>query len=83
MMTLTDKLNEIRQGAKEKIPQEMRDIMQRATRELRESGIMQKALNVGDALPSFELAAPAGQMISSEDLLKQGSLVLTFYRGVW
>jgi hypothetical protein len=83
MMTLTDKLNEIRQGAKEKIPQEMRDIMQRATRELRESGIMEKALNVGDPLPSFELAAPAGQMISSEDLLKQGSLVLTFYRGVW
>ena len=82
-MTLTDKLNEIRQGAKEKIPQEMRDIMQRATRELRESGIMEKALNVGDTLPSFELAAPAGQMISSEELLKQGSLVLTFYRGVW
>ena len=82
-MTLEDKLNDIRQGAKERIPQELRDIMQRATKELRESGIMEKVLNVGENLPSFELPAPAGQMISSEELLKQGSLVLTFYRGVW
>lgn len=82
-MTLEDKLNDIRQGAKERIPQEVRDIMQRATKELRESGIMEKVLNVGENLPSFELPAPAGQMISSEELLKQGSLVLTFYRGVW
>ena len=82
-MTLADKLNELREAAKERIPDEVREIMQRATKELRESGIMAKALNVGETLPSFDLPAPAGQMISSEELLKQGSLVLTIYRGVW
>ena len=82
-MTLADKLNDIREGAKERIPQEVRDIMLRGTKELRESGIVEKALNVGENLPSFELPVPSGQMISSEELLRQGSLVLTFYRGVW
>jgi len=82
-MTLADKLNEIREAAKERIPDEVREVMQRATKELRESGIMSKVLNVGETLPSFDLPAPTGQMISSEELLKQGSLVLTFYRGVW
>ena len=82
-MTLTDRLNEIRKAAKDRIPQEVLELMARATRELRESGIMEKALNVGETLPSFELVAETGQMIRSEELLKQGNLVLTFYRGVW
>ena len=82
-MTLTDRLNEIRKAAKDRIPQEVLELMARATRELRESGIMEKALNVGETLPSFELESRTGQMVSSEELLKQGNLVLTFYRGVW
>ena len=61
-MTLTAKLNEIRKAAADRIPQEILEIMQRATRELRESGIMEKALNVGDTLPSFELEARTGQI---------------------
>ncbi len=82
-MTLTVKLNEIRKAAKERIPREVLEMMERATRELRESGIMEKVLGVGDTLPSFELEAREGQMISSGELLEQGNLVLTFYRGTW
>ncbi len=82
-MSLEEKLNEIREGSKDRIPAETREKMHRATEELRESGITGKALNIGDKMPSFELPNTNGEMVSSADLLKQGNLVVTFYRGVW
>lgn len=83
MTTLAEKLHEIREGAKQRTPEEVRAIMGKATNELRESGIMDRALKDGDNLPSFELPNRAGEMVSSADLLQRGNLILTFYRGVW
>ena len=83
MTTLAEKLNEIREGAKQRIPEEVRAIMGKATNELRESGIMNRALKDGDNLPSFELPNRDGEMVLSADLLQRGNLILTFYRGVW
>lgn len=41
------------------------------------------ALTVGAKAPEFELKDSNGQLVKSKDLLKQGSVVLTFYRGSW
>lgn len=41
------------------------------------------ALNVGAQMPSFTLNDASGKPVSSDDLLKQGNLVLVFYRGAW
>lgn len=59
------------------------DIMHRATAELRASGLAGKALKVGDRAPAFTLDDADGNPVSSEALLRNGPLVLSFYRGVW
>ncbi len=41
------------------------------------------ALNVGGTMPSFNLMDAKGNSVSSNDLLKQGNLVVVFYRGAW
>lgn len=41
------------------------------------------ALNVGAKMPSFTLPDDKNQQVSSNDLLKQGNLVVVFYRGAW
>ncbi len=41
------------------------------------------ALNVGAKMPSFSLKDANGKTVGSRDLLKQGSLVVVFYRGSW
>ncbi len=41
------------------------------------------ALNVGAKMPSFTLPDDKNQQVSSSDLLKQGNLVVVFYRGAW
>ncbi len=41
------------------------------------------ALNVGAKMPSFSLKDSSGKTVKSKDLLKQGNIVLVFYRGAW
>jgi peroxiredoxin len=64
-------------------PAEIHPIMERATAELIASGQAQRALKAGDIAPTFTLNDPNGNPVSSTELLKQGPLVISFYRGVW
>lgn len=41
------------------------------------------ALNVGANAPSFSLRDSTAKLVASKDLLKQGNIVLVFYRGAW
>ena len=41
------------------------------------------ALNVGAKMPDFNLKDANGKTVASRDLLKQGNLVVVFYRGSW
>lgn len=41
------------------------------------------AKKVGDVIPEFSLINEKSESVSSKDLLKQGNLVLVFYRGAW
>jgi len=82
-MTLEEKLAGIREASAKKHPPERRAIMAAATRTLRDSGVLDKAPKAGDHLPAFSLQNAQGVEIHSEDLLSQGPLVLTVFRGVW
>lgn len=82
-MSLESKLEKIRQGAAERIPSESREIMHRATDELRDSGILDRVPGPGSAAPPFALPNIAGEQVSSAELLARGPLVVTFYRGFW
>ena len=57
--------------------------MHRATAELKASGIEQQALKIGDRAPSFTLFNQDHVQVSSSDLLRQGPLVISFFRGHW
>lgn len=41
------------------------------------------ALTAGQRAPEFALPNPRGRIVQLRDLLRQGPVVLTFYRGVW
>ena len=64
-------------------PHEVIETMHRATVELKASGIEQQALKIGDRVPSFTLFNQDHVEVSSSDLLQQGPLVISFFRGHW
>ena len=59
------------------------EIMHRATAELKASGIEGHALKVGDRAPSFALFNQDHAQVASADLLREGPLVVSFFRGHW
>ena len=64
-------------------PHEAIETMHRATAELKASGIEDRALNVGDRAPSFTLFNQDHVQVASNDLLREGPLVVSFFRGHW
>jgi len=65
------------------VPPSVVQIMHRATDELIASGLAEQALKAGDLAPRFVLNDPDGKPVGSGELLAQGPLVVSFYRGVW
>jgi len=87
-MSLQDRLDAFKTnfesgGPPYNAPASLHEIMHRATAELVDSGAPLKTLKVGDQAPAFELPDMDGRQVSSTELLHNGPLVLTFYRGFW
>jgi hypothetical protein len=66
-----------------KAPREAIETMHRATAELKASGLETKALKVGDRAPVFNLFNQHHVEMNSAELLRQGPVVVTFFRGHW
>jgi hypothetical protein len=88
MSNLKDRLDEFKKAFESgappyNAPHEVIEIMHRATAELKASGIEKQALRIGDRAPSFVLFNQDHLQASSSDLLRQGPLVVSFFRGHW
>jgi hypothetical protein len=64
-------------------PHEVIEKMHRATAELKASGLEAGTLKVGDRAPSFTLFNQDHVPVASTDLLREGPLVVSFFRGHW
>ncbi|WP_328878735.1 peroxiredoxin-like family protein [Streptomyces sp. NBC_00299] len=82
-MPLNAELRSFYEARQQQIPAEIREIMRRAGQELADSGQADHALTVGAQAPRFTLPTATGQTLSLDDLLAEGPVVLTFYRGAW
>lgn len=80
--TLGEQIAQYRQGFRERVSADVQAIMQSATDQLAARGLARKALNVGDALPDFELENQFRVLMSRDELLCK-PLVISFYRGAW
>jgi peroxiredoxin len=54
-----------------------------AEKSVSETDAVKNALKAGAKMPVFKLKDATGKTVESRDLLKQGNLVIVFYRGSW
>jgi pimeloyl-ACP methyl ester carboxylesterase len=66
-----------------KVPAEQMKSYEEGIGLVRLSGVAEKALTVGDRAPDFELPDAAGKPVKLSNRLKDGPVVLTWYRGAW
>ncbi len=82
-MTLDEQLAKMRDTMAKEIPAEIREQMHIENETLRGSGMLESAIKPGDPLPAFEMPNHTGETVSSEALLAEGPLVISFFRGHW
>ncbi|MEL6229979.1 MAG: peroxiredoxin-like family protein [Cyanobacteria bacterium J06627_3] len=80
---LAEQLADFRADFQSKAPQDAQVTMAEATEALEASGIANQALTVNDKAPDFELPDATGKLVRLSELLKQGPVVINFYRGEW
>ncbi|MFD7663148.1 peroxiredoxin-like family protein [Streptomyces sp. NPDC059788] len=82
-MSLNAELHAFYASGYPQLPAAARAVMERAGRELAESGQAGAAPGPGAQAPDFTLPAADGRKVTLSALLAEGPVVLTFYRGAW
>jgi peroxiredoxin len=79
-MPLQPRLDSLRGTAMSEAAQRARDAL---VRRLQRAGSAEGCLKIGDAFPPFLLPEAEGALVASDQLLAQGPLVVSFFRGDW
>lgn len=82
-MNIREELQNMADSSKDRIPSEAREVMLSFQKELESKNLLSSLKKVGARFPNFSLPNHLGELVKSEDLLKEGPLVVTFYRGGW
>ena len=83
MSTLKEKLEEHKKVFLTKVNDEILSIVGAAGSALAATVPNRKTPAVGDKLPPFSLIGASGSTVTSDQLLANGPLVTTFFRGMW
>ncbi|MEE4241028.1 MAG: hypothetical protein V2I36_06155 [Desulfopila sp.] len=82
-MHLPEALRRQKENFLQKAPEEVVNLMEKATAELSQSGIVRNCLKAGDKAFDFALEDSQGKIITLQETRKKGPVILKFFRGDW
>lgn len=82
-MNLTQELTNFRAQFQANQPEEIKEVMAKATIDLMNSKISEQSLKAGDQVPNFILTNAVGKNLELQTSLSKGAVVISFYRGGW
>lgn len=82
-MPLQQQLDDLTAKLRSLVPAERLAAVDYAAEELVQSRVADRALKAGDHAPGFELPDGEGMLWRSEEILRNGPMVIVFYRGRW
>ena len=82
-MLLKEEIKKMQEEMLPQIPDDVLKLLFSKTEELVNSGIAEHTLNEGDGIPQINLPNAVGKAIDVNSMLKDGPVVISFYRGAW
>lgn len=83
MSDLQKQLDETVQSIKQSVPADMFDTIVSETEQLKATGIEGRTVQNDETAPDFTLKNHLGKVMNLGSMLKEGPLVVSFYRGGW
>ena len=81
--TLKEQLDATNKGFTERMDPAVVQNIETAINEVGGTGVLDTAKKAGDSAPDFTLPDATGNKVQLSSLLKEGPVVLTWYRGNW
>lgn len=81
--TLEEQITAFKAQMAKQAPPEVVAVFDKNIDEVVKSGIAERSLKVGAHAPDFTLPDVSGKQVTLSELLKQGPVAVTFYRGEW
>lgn len=81
--SLQEQLDARKDDFAKQAPAALLESQKKAQHELEASGIYERVLKVGDKAPDFTLKSSEGKAVSLSEMLDDGPVILTWYRGGW
>lgn len=81
--SLQSKLDEVKANFESRVSEKVIQTVNEGNEAVEKSGIMARAKKVGETAPNFALNNALGKPVALQEYLKNGKVVLTWYRGGW
>ena len=65
------------------VPQEVLEAFGKSIEDLQKKKIEEKSIKLGEIMPEFLLPNVKNEIINSNEILKNGKMIIAFYRGSW
>ena len=65
------------------VPQEVLEAFGKSIEDLKTKNIEEKSIKIGETIPNFSLENAKNEVVNSSDILKNGKMIIAFYRGSW
>ena len=65
------------------VPQEVLEAFGKSIEDLQKKNIEEKSIKLGEIMPEFLLPNVKNEIINSNEILKNGKMIIAFYRGSW
>lgn len=65
------------------VPQEILEAFGKSVEDLKTKNIEEKSIKNGETMPNFSLKNAKNEVVNSSDILKNGKMIIAFYRGSW
>lgn len=82
-MSLSAQIAQFQRDRVSRMPVDLRNTLMADTRQLVQSDLAAQSIKRGDQAPSFALPNAVGKTVVLAELLKNGPVVINFYRGAW
>lgn len=83
MNILAKQIEHLNQELSSQLPQVILEAFGKSIEDLKMRKMEDESIQIGDRMPEFSLPNVFGKIIKSEDVLKNGKMILAFYRGSW
>lgn len=83
MKNLEQQIEELNENLAKQLPIEILEVFGKSIQDLKTKNIEENSINTGDMFPDFSLPNTNNEIVGLKELLKNGKVIVAFFRGSW